>query len=49
MPPRGDTKFLFQRGEEYFTSERSEQVKYFSTREVKFRISKRPYNILFII
>ena len=31
------------------TSERSERVKYFSTREEKFRISKRPYNVLFII
>ena len=29
--------------------ERSEQVKYFSTREEKFRISKRPCNILFIM
>ena len=29
----------------YFTSERSERVKYFSTREEKFRISKRPCNI----
>ena len=27
----------------YFTSEHSERVKYFSTREEKFRISKRPY------
>ena len=26
-----------------------ERVKYFSTREEKFRISKRPCNILFII
>ena len=33
----------------YSTSERSEQVKYFSTREEKFRIPKRPCNILFII
>ena len=30
----------------YFTSERSERVKYFSTREEKFHISKRPCNIL---
>lgn len=34
--PRGDTKFLFER------------VKYFSTSEEKFRISKRPCNFLFI-
>ena len=27
----------------YFTSERSERVKYFSIQEEKFRISKRPY------
>ena len=33
----------------YFTSERSSLVKYFSTREEKIRISKRPYNVLFII
>ena len=33
--------------EKYLTSERSEI--YFSTLEEKFRISKRPYNILFII
>ena len=33
----------------YFTSEGSEQVKYFSTREEKIRISKRPCNVLFII
>ena len=26
----------------YFASERSEQVKYFSAREEKFRICKRP-------
>ena len=32
----------------YFTSERSEQVKYFSTLEEKFRISARPCNILYI-
>ena len=31
----------------YFTSERSERVKYFSTREEKFRISARPCNILY--
>ena len=30
----------------YFTSERSERVKYFSTLEEKFRISARPCNIL---
>ena len=33
----------------YFLSERSEQGKYFSTREEKFHISKRPCNVLFII
>ena len=32
----------------YFTSERSERVKYFSTLEEKFRISARPSNILYI-
>ena len=32
----------------YFTSERSERVKYFSTLEEKFRISARPCNILYI-
>ena len=32
----------------YFTSERSERVKYFSIREEKFRISARPCNILFL-
>ena len=30
----------------YFTSERSERVKYFSTLEEKFLISARPCNIL---
>ena len=30
--------------EKYFTSERSKQVKYFSTREEKFRMSKRSCN-----
>ena len=35
--------------EKYFTSEHSERVKYFSTREEKFHISKRPCNFLFII
>ena len=34
--------------EKYFTSERSERVKYFSTLEDKFRISARPCNILYI-
>ena len=33
----------------YFTSERRKRVKYFSTREEKFLISKRPCNVLFII
>ena len=32
----------------YFTSERSERVKYFSILEEKFRISARPCNILSI-
>ena len=32
-----------------FPSERSEQGKYFSTREDEFHISKRSYNVLFII
>ena len=32
----------------YFTSERNERVKYFSTLEGKFRISARPCNILYI-
>ena len=34
--------------EKYFTSKRSERVKYFSTGEDKFRISARPCNILYI-
>ena len=33
----------------YFTSERCERVKYFSTRKEKFRISKRPCNILYFL
>ena len=44
----GDTKFSSSI-EKYLTSERSERVNSFSTREEKFRISKRPCNILFII
>ena len=32
----------------YFTSDRSERVKCFSTLEENFRISKRPCNILYI-
>ena len=32
----------------YFTSERSERVKYFLTLEEKFRISARPCNILYL-
>ena len=32
----------------YFTSERSERVKYFSTLEEKFRITARPCNILYL-
>ena len=47
--PRGDTKFLFECWKKYFTSERSERVKYFSTLEEKFCISKQPCNVLFII
>ena len=34
--------------EKSFTSEGSEQVKYFSTQEEKFCISKRPCNVLLI-
>ena len=33
----------------YFTSERSERVKYFSTLEEIFRISVQPCNILYFI
>ena len=33
----------------YFTSERSERVKHSSTQEKKFRVSKRPCNVLFIL
>ena len=33
----------------YFTSERSERVKYFSTLEEKFHISAWPCNILYFI
>ena len=36
------------RVEKYFTSERSEQVKYLSTLEEKFPISVRPCNILYL-
>ena len=36
------------RVEKYFTSGRSEQVKYLSTLEEKFRISARPCNILYL-
>ena len=32
----------------YFTSERSERVKYFLTLEGKFRICARPCNILYL-
>ena len=32
----------------YLTSECSERVKYFSMREERFRISKQPFNVLFI-
>ena len=38
---------LFSRVEKYFTGERSERVKHFSTLEDKFRISARPCNILY--
>jgi len=34
--------------EKYFTSERGERVKYFSTWDEKFRISKRPCNFCYI-
>ena len=34
--------------EKYFTSERSERVKYFSIRKDKFRISNRPCNVISI-
>ena len=40
---------LSSSAEKYFASKRSERVKYFSTREEKFRISKRSCNVLFII
>ena len=32
----------------YFTSGRSERVKYFSTFKEKFRISLQPYNIVYL-
>ena len=35
--------------EKYFSSELGERVKYFSTREEKFRTSKRPCSVLFTI
>ena len=38
----------FSCGKKYFTSERSERVKYFSTLEEKFRISVRQCNILYL-
>ena len=46
--PSGDTTDISS-VEKYFTSEHSERVKYFSTLEEKFSISKRPCNFLFII
>ena len=45
---RLETRNFSSRVEKYFTSERSKRVKYFSTREEKFRISARPCNILYI-
>ena len=35
--------------QKYFSSEHSEQGKYFSTLGEKFRIPKRPCNVLFIL
>ena len=40
---------LSSSAEKYHTSERSERVRYFSAREDKFRIAKRPCYLLFII
>ena len=37
------------RVEKYFTGERDERVKYFSTLEEKCRVSARSCNVLFII
>ena len=46
--PRGDTKFLFECWK-IFHSFAALTREIFSTREEKFRISKRPCNVLFII
>ena len=45
---RAEIRNLSSRVEKYFTSEHSERVKYFSTREDKFLISARPCYILYI-
>ena len=47
---RGDMEFIFECSHRYWTSERSERLRYrMWTREDKFHISKRPFIILFII
>ena len=47
--PRRDTKFLFERWKIFHEwAQRTSEI-FFSTREMKFRISKRPCNVLFII
>ena len=47
--PHGDTKFLFECWKIFHEwAQRTSEI-FFSTREEKFRISKRPCNILFII
>ena len=43
-----DTKFLFECWK-VFHQWANDQVKYFSTQEEKFRISKQPFNVVFII
>ena len=46
---RAETRNFSSSVKQYFTSERSERVKYFATREEKFRISKESCNVLSVI
>ena len=46
--PLGDKKFLFERRKIYFSRSMRSRVNDFSTGEEKFRISKGPFNILYV-
>ena len=46
---RAETRSFSSSVKQYFKSERSERVKYFATREEKFRISKESCNVLSVI